>query len=140
MSVAKGSAVNRPQIRPEDDSLAPENFAALNESFYQSAPDDHFARKAYQLLYTAAKPDELDEAARHGGIEFDGLRLQPNPEGLWQDSDAHAQFLAVESEVLLHHLGEALLRMYLGHEALPPCPWLEIARLRSFDRVQAELT
>ena len=131
--------MNRPQIRPEDDSLARENFAALNDSFYRSTPHDHFARKAFQLHYAAARPDELDKAARQGGIAFDGLRLQPNPEGMWQDSDAHEQFLAVESEVLLHHLGEALLRMYLGHEALPLCPWLEIARLRSFDRFKQRL-
>ena len=32
---------------------------------------------------------------------------------------------------LLHHASEALLRLYLAHEPLTACPWLDMARVRS---------
>jgi hypothetical protein len=118
--------------RPEDDLLDPENFIDLNESFYRTAPHEHFQQKIFQLLFAAGRPDDLNRAAQEGGLQIGGLSLNPNPARLWRDSEQHEQFLAVESEVLLHHLGEALLRLYLAHESIPPCPWLEVARLRNF--------
>lgn|GEM_PF-6583300 len=38
----------------------------------------------------------------------------------------------VESVNLLHHAAEAFARHYLALRGFPDCPWLEIARLRSF--------
>lgn len=60
--------------------------------------------------------------------------------------------MATKVEVLLHHAVEALMRLYFAHQPIfkpdgqpqfPPCPWLEVARLRSFvefkQRVKDEL-
>ena len=43
----------------------------------------------------------------------------------------------VESVNLLHHAAEALVRQYLAHRGAPECPWLEIARQRSFAEFKA---
>jgi hypothetical protein len=53
-----------------------------------------------------------------------------------------SRFLVVESQVLLHHTAEALLRMYLAHESNPACPWLTMAASREpgkFTKQLAEL-
>lgn len=47
------------------------------------------------------------------------------------DPEERERFAIAESQVLLHHAAETLLRLYLGHEGLPPCPWLEIVRVRT---------
>jgi len=36
------------------------------------------------------------------------------------------------SESLVHHLSETLVRLFLAHRAIPPCPWFEIAELKQF--------
>ena len=46
--------------------------------------------------------------------------------------DDQERFTITEGEVLLHHASETLLRLYIAHESIPPCPWLEIARERHF--------
>jgi hypothetical protein len=51
---------------------------------------------------------------------------EPDP----REAEDREQFVFAESEVLLHHVSETLLRLYLAHEGAPPCPWLEIARVR----------
>ena len=43
--------------------------------------------------------------------------------------------------MLCHHVGETLLRLYLAHaydkkDGPPPCPWLEVSRLRSFSKAK----
>jgi len=48
-----------------------------------------------------------------------------------------AHFVSAEAELLAHHAGETLLRLYLAHEfaaggPAPSCPPLDLARLRSF--------
>lgn len=53
-------------------------------------------------------------------------------------------FVIAEAETLAHHVGETLLRLYLAHafaadESPPPCPWLEISRLRSFSKVKQQV-
>jgi len=41
--------------------------------------------------------------------------------------------MVTEAEVLLHHVAETLLTLYLAHEDRPDCPWLEVARMRQGD-------
>ena len=41
------------------------------------------------------------------------------------------KFVIADSEALLHHASETVLRLYLAHEPLKPCPWLEMARIRT---------
>ncbi len=37
-----------------------------------------------------------------------------------QDAEDRERFLLADSEILLHHASETLLRLYLAHEQLPP--------------------
>ena len=43
-------------------------------------------------------------------------------------------FASIESQVLLHQVCETLIRLYFAHAGHPPCPWLEVAGERFFDR------
>ena len=45
--------------------------------------------------------------------------------------EARSNYALMESTVLLHHAGEALLRLWLAHKDAPACPWLEVARRTS---------
>lgn len=48
------------------------------------------------------------------------------------DEEDLSRYAVAESSVLLHHAAETLFRLYLAHRELPPCPWLEVSRLRNF--------
>ncbi len=63
---------------------------------------------------------------------------------LWQSDvseeeagEARQRYATAESEVLLHHISETLLRLYLVHAAHSPCPWLDIARERDFKKLKS---
>ena len=82
------------------------------------------------------------------GVSFKGLKVggetpvEDRAANLTSAADDDAglakageHFVIAEAEVLAHHAGETLLRLYLAHEfaedaAPPTCPWLEISRLR----------
>jgi hypothetical protein len=49
-----------------------------------------------------------------------------------EDKHRHDAFLITESQALYHHVSEALIRLFLAHSTLPPCPWIEVAALRNF--------
>ncbi|MDQ3580012.1 MAG: hypothetical protein M3443_20925, partial [Actinomycetota bacterium] len=67
----------------------------------------------------------LVDGAKYGSVE---LRATADHE---YDEEAAGVYAAIESTNLLHHAAECLLRLYLAHAGMPPCPWLEVARLRS---------
>ena len=46
-------------------------------------------------------------------------------------------YVTTESEVLLHHAAEALLRLFLAHRGWPVCPRLEGCRPARLCEVQA---
>lgn len=48
-------------------------------------------------------------------------------------------FVTLETEVLLHHVAETLLRLYLAHENSPPCPWIAVSRERSPRRFKRKI-
>ena len=58
--------------------------------------------------------------------------------------DRAAHFVTAEAEVLAHHAGETLLRLYLAHEFSaetrpPPCPSLDLARLRTISQFKDQV-
>lgn len=67
-----------------------------------------------------------------GGSEADSLNE-------YQRNDQHA-FVTLETEVLLHHVSETLLRLYLAHEHAPPCPWISTSRERRPRRVKNKVS
>ena len=124
-------AKNKPN---PDDQLAPEQFPRMNKDFYATKPWEYFNARNHLLMLAAGASDQLYEIAREG-VSYRGLNYQEKPGEGKEDSaeakEAWEKFVMAESEVLLHHASETLLRLYLAHEPLPACPWLEVARVRS---------
>jgi hypothetical protein len=125
--VAKGKA-------DPDHLLAPEQFPELNQAFYTTKPWEYFNYRNHLLILAAGAGDRLEQIAEEG-VSYKGLTYK---EGLDQDAADEVQaqvtrenFVIAESEALLHHTSETVLRLYLAHEPLKPCPWLEMARVRS---------
>lgn len=116
-----------------DRLLAVENYDQLNRDFYKAEPADYFSTRLKLILLAAAKPEAV-EALLADGIEYGGLKMRPpvqqDIEDNGEESEALTSVVIAESEVLLHHTVECLLRLYAAHAGLPPCPRLEMARVR----------
>lgn len=123
-----------------DEQLAAENYARLNETFYAAEPADYFGQRLENLILTAGNPDGLHRLMQEG-VTYRGLnvggesqhRADPDDEAKETDKATKTaeHFVIAEAEVLAQHVGETLLRLYVAHASLPPCPWLEMSRVRS---------
>ncbi len=108
----------------------------LNRKFYENSPATYFRDRLQMLILRAAHPNVIDDAIGH---DTKWGQLQLRAESYKGDSGdvaaekeaARSRFLVAESQVLLHHVGEALLRMYLAHERHPLCPWMEIVAYKN---------
>lgn len=124
-------ASNRSRATALDHLLAPEQFPELNQAFYATRPWEYFRHRERLLALTAGAPEKLLAVGREG-VQVGRLHFQLDGDsaGETQDAEDRERFLLADSELLLHHVSETLLRLYLAHEELPPCPWLEVARVR----------
>lgn len=126
--------VAKEKKRSPDDLLVPEQFPELNEAFYATKPWEYFNYRNHLLMLAAGAGDRLVEVAEDG-VTYKGMTYQEKPGGEDEDGDqakvAKENFVISDSEALLHHASETLLRLYLAHEGLKPCPWLELARVRT---------
>jgi hypothetical protein len=121
----------------DDDSDDPVTgqVQELNRDFYRLEPTTYFLFRLRNLVLSAGRGLELEQLLIKG-VEVgvfklsapDGSRLDSLDEE--QEEERHA-FVTLETEVLLHHLSETLLRLYLAHEHSPPCPWISLSRERS---------
>ena len=120
--------------RDADHLLAPEQFSELNEAFYRTRPWGYFEHRLRALMLTAGAPDKLldllREPVQHGRVQI-RYDAEDDAEGLARAEEDRKRFLIAEGEVLLHHVSETLLRLYLAHEPLGECPWLDLARVRN---------
>lgn len=116
--------------RGEDHRLAEENYPTLNKTFYEMEPQAYLRQRWLHLALAAGKGDELDQLAL-GGIHAGRLRYYAADAEIERHRHERERFVIAESEVLTHHVGETLLRLYLAHADVPACPWLELARVRS---------
>jgi hypothetical protein len=133
-----------------DDDLAPENYGRLNRAFYAAKPADYLGRRLSNLILTAGRSSDLDaltdEGVTYGSLKV-GKHANPNETALDDAPSAEERriaaehYVAAEAEVLSHHAGETLLRLYLAHEfgpgGAPPCPWLALSRERTPARFKA---
>ena len=129
----------------------------MNRTFYAAKPADYFGWRLGNLILVAGKREAL-ESLLADGVAFKSLKVggtasgsedasgvasvTPDPETEAEAAKGAEHFVIAEAEVLAHHVGETLLRLYLAHEfpanARPPaCPWLEISRLRSFSQFKS---
>lgn len=107
----------------------------MNEDFYRLEPVTYFLFRLRNLLLSASHGLEMVQLLEQGvhvgvfsmSVEGEAVSDQLDEEQK-EDQDA---FVTLETEVLLHHVSETLLRLYLAHENSPPCPWISISRERS---------
>jgi hypothetical protein len=125
----------RADVKEEDRDLTEEQFPFLNEQFYTSHPAAYFRKRLQLLILSAGAADEIAQLLAQG-VRYEKLIAQFEPTDGQRE---HQAFLSTEAEVLLHHASEALLRLYFAHTGVPPCPWLECARLRSFSTFKARV-
>lgn len=113
---------------PEDRGLSPAQYESMNRTFYRGAPHKYFDRRFTSLLLATADSEHVREAFKQG-IKYGRLTVTGNKAF---NEEERRDYAATESVLLLHHAGEALLRLYFAHDGIPACPWLEVARLRHF--------
>lgn len=114
-------ASNRSRTTALDHLLAPEQFPELNQAFYATRPWEYFRQRERLLALTAGAPEKLLAVGREG-VQVGRLHFQLDGDsaGEMQDAEDRERFLLADSELLLHHVSETLLRLYLAHEGLPP--------------------
>jgi hypothetical protein len=122
-----------------------DKFQRLNEEFYAANPSTYFRDRLLMLVLGAANPNLIEENVSEGtawGV-LRAVALE-QPDAALKDAAEkeaeHSRFLVAESQVLLHHAAEALLRMFLAHERNPECPWLEIAAFKDAGKFREALT
>lgn len=123
--------------RPADEGLATENYEWLNRDLYRSEPHLYLRHRLSNLLLVAGRDRELrdllDQGVSFGDFEMK-RRDDADPRDAGEDDESQQSFVALEAGLLLHHACETILRLYFAHRGPPPCPWLELARMRSFER------
>ncbi|WP_420609449.1 hypothetical protein [Candidatus Poriferisodalis sp.] len=112
----------------------------INGTYYQAeGPADYILARMYALAAIGAETDGfLDLIAQ--GTEFHGVRIS-----LHETSDEHDEealgdqnqrivdhYTRIELHALKHLAIETLLRLFMAHRGIPPCPWLEISRQTNF--------
>jgi hypothetical protein len=120
----------------EDGDVRPDGSQWLNEQFYEARPWAYFERRLVHLAVVVRRPQALRSIVADG-IDIGPLLIGAAPASA-DDLGARddLRFEAAEGEVLLHHVAETLLRLVHAHKSksavAPPCPWLELSRMRDF--------
>jgi len=118
----------------------PVDWDTYNREFYYSAsPASYFMARWNLLMLSAAEPDAVG-ALLVAGIEYDGItaKIEDRPQ-TEADERQHLAFLITESQSLLHHISESLIRLFLAHAGQPVSPWLEMASLNPFWKFKAQV-
>lgn len=116
--------------RPAGEPVEPD-WAYLNERFYTASSAKYFDQRMNGLLVVAADDETYGLQLRSG---LDVLSLHAHvgdEEKVSTDLDQRElrRYITAETEVLLHHTTESMLRLYLAHEADRECPWFEVVSL-----------
>lgn len=136
--MARRSRPKQEKLSP-DTGLATENYPDLNATFYGMKPHIYLRRRLRSLWLWHGDPPGLADLLGEKFI-VDGMAVTLGTEG---DDEAEKRererFVVIEAEVLLHHVSETLLRLYLVHARKSPCPWLDVSREKSFGRVKKDV-
>lgn len=114
-----------------DQNLAPEQYPEMNRRFFanEHGPSGYLQQRLRALVLGASRDDRVREAMAEG-LEWGTLKMGFPADGDIYEDTAIGQFVTLDATVLLHHAAESLMRLYFAVEALPPCPWVEVGRLR----------
>jgi hypothetical protein len=128
-------------VKKADFELAEVEAAPrLNERLYTAEPHVYFGHRLFFLMLAADRSVDLAQFVRRG-LEVNQVKLGPSAEAA-EDAASREQryrFVLAETLLLLHHVGETLLRLYFAHEGTPPTPWLVLARERSPEKFKAKV-
>jgi hypothetical protein len=108
-----------------------ENYARLNNEFYETHPWVYFQQRLSHLILVASDRD------RYRKIFAKGIRLGSVELTIEVDANSttyptpEQSYTAIDAELLLHHSAETLLRFVYAHAEHDPCPWLRMSRMRS---------
>jgi hypothetical protein len=123
--------------------MSENQFQSLNQEFYAAKPGTYF-RDRLKLLAVRAAPTEALAGLVADDLTWGPLRIVGDGSEVTEEDEQREKadrqrFLVTESQMLLHHVSESLLRMFLAHEGRPECPWLEMAALLDFNEFRAEV-
>ena len=69
------------------------------------------------------------------GVEYERIRAKADTDAEADAADM-ARYVTIESQLLLHHAAEALVRLFRAHVGNPPCPWFELSAETDFGRFE----
>lgn len=105
----------------------------MNRAFYETRPWEYFRHRLRSLMVNVGAPQGVEALVRKE-VRIGRLTMK-HDSAADRDPEREAKdrenYLIAESEALLHHASETLLRFYVAHEHLPACPWIEIGRIRT---------
>jgi hypothetical protein len=118
----------------DEDEAQAARYQLANEGVYGSEPWSHFRIRATGLILTGSGSEHLSRAAEEGVSHMGLVSIEPPNDDLTEDEaqrhlDRH---IAVDSQILLHQVAEAVLRIYFEHVDDEPCPWLATVRKRNW--------
>ncbi|MEQ9161353.1 MAG: hypothetical protein RLN74_01495, partial [Ilumatobacter fluminis] len=112
----------------------------FNQSFYLSDPADYLRTRLQLLALAGGRHDEV-EALFRNGVEYAGLNFAASDQSdeVDDETDAvvaararqHQAFLTVESQMILHHAAETVLRLFIVHSQPRRVPWITLNSQRS---------
>lgn len=109
-----------------------EQCEALNAEFYAAKPWIYFQQRLAHLMFVASDRDRY-RAMLKGGFTAGTVNFKVELDD--EDSTVptpEQSFIAIETEILLHHSAETLLRFVHAHSDITPCPWVRMAGLTTF--------
>jgi hypothetical protein len=104
---------------------APEVVDSLNKAFYAAEPHTYLIQRLVNLLVVKDKGEQLDDLVDE---EFRLGEQTLKRQSVLTAEDRRWRFLMTESEVVLHHVSETALRLYLAHAPRPEIPWIAVAQ------------
>jgi hypothetical protein len=123
------------------EEAAGSGFDRQNQLFYSQEPTSYFRDRLTLLGLRAARSDALAEVVGDGFV-WGQLKIGGGESQELSSEEEEARltrFVITESQVLLHHVSETLIRMFLAHAGRPQCPWLEMAALMDFKTFRAQV-
>jgi hypothetical protein len=96
----------------EDEDVTAARFQQLNKRFYTADPADYFRTRLSTLMLVAGRPGDLLGLLKEG-VEYGRIRSQADTNAE-VDAAGIDRYVTVESQVLLHHVAEALIRLFLA--------------------------
>lgn len=127
-----------PSVSGHPDRVEDEPDLAVlrwNEAFYRADPGDYLLTRLELLLLAGGRRRELADLLKQG-VSFAGFTVGPEPaDAIAAEPVAEESlepFLTVESQQLLHHASETVLRLFVVHASRGQVPWVTLASERSF--------